>query len=72
MRDGLADRYEEMRAYAVGAAPGAVPHGLALLIRHGVPAWVEAWASCAPACTRGIGPQSGDGGIQAQGGRLNW
>lgn len=40
----LADRYQEMRAFAVGSVPGVVPHGVALLMRRGVPAWMEAWS----------------------------
>lgn len=65
--DGLAERYEEVRAYAVGAVPGAAPRGLALLMRRGVPAWVGAWASCAPACSLRVGP--GSGGLGTTGAR---
>ncbi len=57
--EGLAERYEELRAYAVGAVPGSVPRGLALLVRRGVSAWVQGWASCAPACRAPTEPAAG-------------
>jgi hypothetical protein len=46
----LADRYEELRARAMGhgaAADRAM--GFALFIRRGMPAWMAAWAQCLPA-----------------------
>lgn len=40
------ERYEELRSAALGVTAAANGRGLALLIRHGVVAWMQAWASC--------------------------
>jgi hypothetical protein len=42
----LLERYEELRAIALGTAP-AMPRGrgLALLMRSGMAAWLRAWSS---------------------------
>ncbi len=39
----FADRYEDVRAYAFGRRGGALPQGVALLLRRGVPDWLQAW-----------------------------
>lgn len=37
-------RYEEVRAYALGGAgTGALAQGWTLLLRRGMPQWLEAW-----------------------------
>lgn len=45
--EGLIARYEELRQQALGRA-SAIPRGqgLALLIRSGMRAWMQAWAQC--------------------------
>ncbi len=43
-----AERYEQLRSAALGAVTAAANgRGLALLMRHGMAAWMHAWASCA-------------------------
>jgi hypothetical protein len=44
-----AERYEALRSTALGAAttPAANARGLALFMRHGMAAWMQAWRSCA-------------------------
>jgi hypothetical protein len=38
-----------LRAYALGGrAAGTLPQGLALILRHGMPAWLEAWRRSTP------------------------
>ncbi len=45
----MTDRYEELRAYAFGGRlTGALPQGLALVLRRGLPAWLQAWQRCVP------------------------
>ncbi len=40
----FADRYEEARAYALDRQSSAtLPQGVALLLRRGVPDWLQAW-----------------------------
>ena len=47
--DGLIARYEELRCLALGR-PTAQPQGLALFMRRGMGAWMQAWSQCvAPA-----------------------
>lgn len=44
----LAARYEELRAFVLGDGdPGRRSHGLALLLRQGLAAWIAAWQRCA-------------------------
>ena len=45
--DALVSRYEELRGQALGRA-SRIPHGqgLALLMRSGMSAWMQAWAQC--------------------------
>ena len=46
----LMDHYEALRTFALGqAAAGPAPRGFALVLRHGVPAWIDAWVHCAAA-----------------------
>ena len=40
----LAERYEELRSQALGGSGREL--GLALLLRQGMRAWVEAWSNC--------------------------
>ena len=54
--DALVSRYEELRGQALGRA-SRIPRGqgLALLMRSGMSAWMQAWAQCtvvAPAAPR--------------------
>jgi hypothetical protein len=43
----LVERYEELRAMALGAAPSTCrSRGLALVVRSGMAAWILAWSSC--------------------------
>jgi len=41
----LIDRYEELRRQVLGRC-GAHGHGLALLMRRGMSAWMQAWSLC--------------------------
>lgn len=42
-----AERYEQLRSAALGAVTAAANgRGLALLMRQGMAAWMQAWASC--------------------------
>lgn len=43
--DGLIARYEELRRQALGRV-GAQPQGLALFMRRGMSAWMQAWSQC--------------------------
>jgi hypothetical protein len=42
-------RYEQLRAHALGGGPCGWRHGLALLERRGVVAWARAWRTTLPA-----------------------
>jgi len=42
------ERYEQLRACALGGAPDGWRLGLALLERRGVAAWTRAWQTTAP------------------------
>lgn len=45
----LTDRYEELRAVALGRAAASHARGLALVLRGGMVAWMRAWlATLAP------------------------
>lgn len=47
--ESLHDRYEEVRAYAVGRRPSeALPRGLALILGRGVPDWMNALSHVLP------------------------
>ncbi len=48
----LTPAYEALRAQATGEVPPATPGGLALFLAAGVPAWMKAWRSLAPAPAR--------------------
>lgn len=43
--DGLIARYEELRRQALGCF-GSQAQGLALLMRRGMSAWMQAWSQC--------------------------
>jgi len=43
--DGLITRYEELRRLAVGRSGGQA-QGLALFMRRGMSAWMQAWSQC--------------------------
>ncbi len=50
-RDGspsYAMHYEELRSRVLEKATGASRHGLALLLRGGLAAWIGGWSTCAP------------------------
>lgn len=51
VRDGGADveRYERLRACALGGGPDGQRLGLALMERRGLAAWAQAWHETAPA-----------------------
>ena len=45
-----AEPYEDLRRAALGVATASSSgHGLALLRRHGMAAWMQAWVSCTAA-----------------------
>jgi hypothetical protein len=45
----LTQRYEDLRSWAMGGAAAASPaRGLAVLLRRGVPAWIQAWRQFTP------------------------
>lgn len=44
--DGLIARYEELRRQVLGRS-GMQAQGLALLMRRGMSAWMQAWSQCA-------------------------
>lgn len=44
--DGLIARYEELRRHAL-ARFGSQAQGLALFMRRGMSAWMQAWSQCA-------------------------
>lgn len=44
--DGLIARYEDLRRQALRSATQG--QGLALLVRHGMRAWMLAWSQCVP------------------------
>lgn len=48
--DGLIVRYEELRRQALGRAGGQA-QGLALFMRRGMSAWMQAWGQCLAAPT---------------------
>jgi hypothetical protein len=39
----MAERYEQLRSRALGGAPDGFRHGLAVLQRQGMAAWIGAW-----------------------------
>jgi hypothetical protein len=43
--DGLITRYEELRRLALGRS-SAQAQGLALFMRRGMSAWMQAWSQC--------------------------
>ena len=52
----MTDRYEALRAYALGTAPtGGLAQGLMVLLRRGLPAWLETWRQAPPLPPAGAG-----------------
>ncbi len=50
LSESLRDRYEEVRAYAVGKRSSvSPPEGLALILGRGVPDWMKTWSHVLPA-----------------------
>lgn len=47
----LTARYEQLRRDATGCQPGGEGLGLALFLRSGMTAWMQAWSECADAET---------------------
>jgi hypothetical protein len=45
--DGLIVRYEELRRHALGRS-ATQGQGLALFVRRGMSAWMQAWSQCLP------------------------
>ena len=45
--DGLIARYEELRRQALGRS-ATQGQGLALFMRRGMSAWMQAWSQCVP------------------------
>jgi len=43
--DDLSAGYEALRAEVVGDVGAASPRGLALVLTHGLPTWIRAWAA---------------------------
>jgi hypothetical protein len=64
--DDLSAGYEALRAQVVGDVGADSPRGLALVLTHGLPAWIRAWAAPPPAVPPipvvGRGATSGLGG----------
>jgi len=57
----LTDRYEELRAVALGAAAAIHSRGLALVLRGGMVAWMRAWfTALAPEPTAHENPRAKD------------
>ncbi|HEY5373049.1 MAG TPA: hypothetical protein VIK01_05150 [Polyangiaceae bacterium] len=44
----VGERYEALRAAVLAHRSGEERHGLLLMIREGLAAWIAAWASCSP------------------------
>jgi hypothetical protein len=42
----LTERYEALRTTGLARVSGGDRHGLALLLREGMAAWLSAWSSC--------------------------
>lgn len=42
----LTERYEDLRAQAIGRRIGTPGLGLALFLRRGMPDWLSAWSNC--------------------------
>lgn len=55
-RDGGVERYEQLRARALGGDGAGWQLGLALLERQGVAAWARAWPSSTPPLARAARP----------------
>jgi hypothetical protein len=64
-REALLDEYEQLRANALGATNR--PRGLAVLLRHGLGAWIRLAGSLGPSSTgrerRGIRAPVADGDV---------
>jgi hypothetical protein len=43
-----AAHYEDLRSRVLDRATGASRHGLALLLRGGLAAWIGGWSTCTP------------------------
>lgn len=48
-RCAITERYEALRSAILAHRTSDERRGLALLVRDGVAAWIDAWARCAPA-----------------------
>jgi len=53
--DTLVACYERLRPGAPEPRPGAERRGLALLMRQGMAAWIEAWLCCSAPCAPTLG-----------------
>ncbi len=55
----LAQGYEDLRTWALGCSTsGGVARGLALLLRGGMPAWMQAWLHYIPATAARPAPKN--------------
>jgi hypothetical protein len=59
----LADAYEDLRRQAGGGSPTRSVHGLAILLRRGVAAWMKVCTSIAPSAASSRPDLSNDVGL---------
>lgn len=60
-RHGLAERYEQLRAAALGGGADGWRMGLGVLAGKGVPGWIRAASTCASGLPVGPAPDPGRG-----------
>jgi hypothetical protein len=53
----VVERYEELRGVALGTTAPVHGRGLALILRRGMVAWMQAWSECAPAASTRVQPR---------------
>ena len=53
-QEALAARYEQLRSRVLEQQLISERHGLALFLREGMAAWIEAWSVCLPGRVPGI------------------
>lgn len=62
----MARHYEQLRRQALGQQGTSRNLGLALFLRRGMAAWMQAWVECAPARDlSGAGPSRGEPDLSA-------
>ena len=53
-QEALAARYEQLRSRVLEQLSCSERHGLALFLREGMAAWIEAWSVCLPSHVPGV------------------